>query len=162
MLISLIVVADTQNAIGYKNQLLCHLPADLKYFKALTLGHHIAMGRKTYESIGKPLPNRTNIIISTNPDLVIEGCVTVTSIEQAIQIAKAANETELFIIGGGIIFKQVLGISDKIYLTRIFHQFEADTFFPELGNEWKLTVDDKHEADEKNKFDYSFQVYEKG
>ena len=161
MLISLIVVADIQNAIGLKNQLLCHLPADLKYFKATTLGHHVVMGRKTYESIGRPLPNRTNVVVSNNADLKIDGCVTATSIEQAIQIAENSNETELFITGGGTIYKQAMALADKIYLTRIFHQFEADTHFPSLGNEWKLTVDDRHPADEKNPYEYSFQVYEK-
>jgi dihydrofolate reductase len=150
-----------QNAIGNRNQLLCHLPADLKYFKAVTTGHHIVMGRKTFESIGKPLPNRPNIVISTNPDLKIEGCIVVNSLDEAVSLAKAAGETELMITGGGVIFNQSMAIADRIYLTRIFHTFEADTWFPEMGPEWVLTKDDKHEADEKNAYPFSFQVYEK-
>lgn len=161
MLISLIVVVDTQNAIGYQNQLLCHLPADLKYFKAVTTGHHIVMGRKTYESIGKPLPNRTNIVISRNPDLKIEGCIVVPGLTEAIELAKQAGETDLMITGGGAIFQQAIGLADRLYMTRIFHKFEADTHFPKLGAEWVLTQDDKREADEKNIYPYSFQVYEK-
>jgi dihydrofolate reductase len=161
MLISLIVVVDTKNAIGYQNQLLCHLPADLKYFKAITTGHHIVMGRKTYESIGRPLPNRTNIVISRNPDLKLEGCIVVPDLNEAIALAKQAGETELMITGGGAIFLQALPIADKIYQTRIFHEFAADTYFPELGPEWVQTQDDKREADEKNPYPFSFQVYEK-
>jgi dihydrofolate reductase len=161
MLISLIVVADEKNAIGLRNQLLCHLPADLKYFKAVTSGHHIVMGRKTYESIGRPLPNRTNIVISSNAALKIEGCVVVSSIEEAIELAKLAGETELFITGGGTIYKQALQLANKVYLTRIFHQFEADTFFPDLGTSWELAQDDRQESDEKNPYPYSFQVYQK-
>jgi dihydrofolate reductase len=161
MIISLIVVVDENNAIGNKNQLLCHLPADLKYFRATTTGHHIVMGRKTYESIGKPLPNRVNIVISSNPNLVIEGCIVVPGLTEAINYAANAGETELMITGGGTIFTQVLPLAHKIYRTRIFHSFEADTWFPELGNEWKLTKDEKHEADEKNPYPFSFQVLEK-
>jgi dihydrofolate reductase len=161
MLISLIVVADEQNAIGLKNQLLCHLPADLKYFKAKTSGHHIVMGRKTYESIGRPLPNRVNIIISSNPNLTIEGCRVLGSLQDAIKLATDAGETELLITGGGTIYKQALSIAHKIYLTRIFHQFEADTYFPPLADEWVLTEDNRHESDEKNPYPYAFQVYNK-
>lgn len=161
MLISLIVVADEANAIGLENRLLCHLPADLKYFKSVTTGHHIVMGRKTYESIGKPLPNRTNIVISSNPNLHIEGCIVVQGIQEAINLAADAGETELMITGGGTIYKQAFPLAHKIYLTRIFNKFEADTHFPEMGKEWVLTQDDQHEADEKNAHRYSFQVYEK-
>lgn len=162
MLISLIVVADQNNAIGNQNRLLCHLPADLKYFKAVTSGHHIVMGRKTFESIGKPLPNRTNIVISSNTDLTIPGCVVVTGLQEAITLAAEAGETELMITGGGTIYKQALPLAHKVYLTRIFNRFEADTHFPELGEAWKLIQDDQHEADEKNPYRYSFQVYAKG
>ncbi|MES2780281.1 MAG: dihydrofolate reductase [Bacteroidota bacterium] len=161
MIISLIVVADENNAIGNQNQLLCHLPADLKYFKSLTTGHHIVMGRKTYESIGRPLPNRVNIVISRNVNLQIEGCVVKPTLEAAIEFAKASGETELFITGGGIIFEQSMSMANRIYLTRIFNSFTADTFFPDMGEEWKLKQDEVHEADEKNPYAYSFQVYEK-
>lgn len=161
MIISLIVAADENNAIGNQNQLLCHLPADLKYFKSTTTGHHIVMGRKTYESVGRPLPNRVNVIISRNPDLIIDGCVVKASLEEAITFAKEAGETELFITGGGTIYEQALPIANKVYLTRIHNSFTADTFFPDLGEEWKLKQDELHEADERNAYAYSFQVYVK-
>lgn len=160
MKISIIVAADEQNGIGKNNELLCHLPADLKYFKNLTTGHSILMGRKTYESIGKPLPNRTNIVISRNTNF-IEGCFVFNTIEAGIAYAKTLNETELFIIGGDSIYVQVLNESDTIYLTRTHHVFEADAFFPLLESNWKLSSEIKNLADEKNKFDYSFQVFER-
>ena len=160
MKISMIVSADEQNGIGLNNELLCHLPADLKYFKSLTTGHAILMGRKTYDSIGKPLPNRTNIIISRNTS-TIEGCHVFNRIEASIEFAKNLNETELFIIGGDSIYKQSLSFTNTVYLTRIHHTFNADAFFPSLENDWHLTNEEKHLADEKNQFDFSFQVFEK-
>ncbi len=160
MKISMIVAADEKNGIGKNNELLCHLPADLKYFKNLTTSHAILMGRKTYESIGKPLPNRTNIVISRNTNS-IEGCHVFNSIEAGIDFAKTLNETELFIIGGDSIYKQSLALTQTIYLTRTHHIFEADAFFPSLENDWKLIKETNHLADEKNKFDYSFMVFER-
>jgi dihydrofolate reductase len=161
MKISMIVAADEQNGIGVNNELLCHLPADLKYFKHLTTGHAILMGRKTYESIGKPLPNRTNIVISRNTN-AIECCHVFSSIEAGIAYAKSLNETELFIIGGDSIYKQSLPLTNTIYLTRIHHVFNADAFFPQLDEtNWQLTNEAKHLADEKNKFDYRFMVFER-
>jgi len=162
MIISLILAADEQNGIGKNNQLLCHLPADLKYFKQTTIGHDIVMGRKTYESVGRLLPGRTNIIITRNPDFKIEGAVIANSVEEAIHYAKSHQENELFITGGGEIFKLSMKYTDRIYLTRIHHTFDGDTFFPELDKEkWKQVKEEKHLADEKNKYDYSFLVYEK-
>jgi dihydrofolate reductase len=160
MKISIIVAADEQNGIGKNNALLCHLPADLKYFKNLTTGHSILMGRKTFDSIGKPLPNRTNIVISRNTNS-IEGCFVFNSIEAGIAFAKKLKETELFIIGGDSIYAQVMSETDTIYLTRTHHVFDADAFFPPLASNWKLTHETKNMADEKNKFDYSFQIFEK-
>jgi len=160
MKISMIVAADEENGIGKNNELLCHLPADLKYFKNLTTSHAILMGRKTYESIGKPLPNRTNIVISRNTNS-IEGCHVFNNIEAGINFAKSLNETELFIIGGDSIYQQSLALTHTIYLTRTHHIFEADAFFPSLENDWKLIKETNHLADEKNKFDYSFMVFEK-
>jgi len=162
MIISLILAVDEQNGIGKNNQLLCHLPADLKYFKQTTIGHDIVMGRKTYESVGRLLPGRTNIIITRNPDFKIEGAVIANSVEEAIHYAKSHQENELFIKGGGEIFKLSMKYTDRIYLTRIHHTFDGDTFFPELDKEkWKQVKEEKHLADEKNKYDYSFLVYEK-
>jgi dihydrofolate reductase len=159
MLISLIVATDLNNGIGKSNALLCHLPADLKYFRQTTTGHHIIMGRKTYESIGRPLPNRTNIIISSNRDLLIPGCVVVHSLQAAIDFAKTQGETEVFVTGGGTVYIEALTMAHKIYLTRIQHQFEADTFFPQLDNSWNLKHVEQHDSDEKNAFAYTFETY---
>ncbi|HLP32348.1 MAG TPA: dihydrofolate reductase [Bacteroidia bacterium] len=162
MIISLIVVADEHNGIGKNNQLLCHLPADLKYFKQTTTGHHIVMGRKTYDSVGKPLPNRVNIVITRNSLLSIPGCVVVADLQQAISYAAENGETELFITGGGTIYEQAIGIANRIYLTRIHHNFEADTFFPVIEpTMWKELSSEFNEQDEKNKYDYTFQVLER-
>ena len=159
MKISCIVAADSNNGIGKNNQLLCHLPADLKYFKNLTTHHAILMGRKTFDSIGKPLPNRTNIIVSRS-DLNIEGTYCFNSIDEGISFAKSQNETELFIIGGDSIYKQSMDVLNTVYLTRIHHSFEADAFFPALQEEyWQLNQNEFHAADEKNKFEFSFQTY---
>lgn len=161
MKISLIVAADLNNGIGYNNKLLCHLPADLKYFKKLTTGHHVLMGRKTFESIGKPLPDRTNIVIS-NSVKSINGCEVFSGLSDAINFAKKNNETELFIIGGDSIYKQTLELADYIYLTRINEKFVADSFFPEINIQtWKLEKNDCFEPDDKNHYSYCFQVYKK-
>ncbi len=162
MIISLVVAADLQNGIGVNNQLLCYLPADLKYFRQTTTGHCIVMGRKTYESIGKPLPNRTNIIVTRNAGLSIDGCVVVTSLDDAIEYAKQQNETELMITGGGSIYVDTIKYCDKIYLTRIAHVFNADTFFPEISlDQFKLTKAENHQPDEKNMHPYTFEVWER-
>jgi dihydrofolate reductase len=155
MIISIVVAIAENNAIGKDNQLLWHLPADLKFFKNTTSGKSIIMGRKTYESIGRPLPNRRNIVISTQKGLMIEGCEVVHSIEEAIE--KCKGEGEICIIGGGNIYKQAFHLCNKIYLTLVHHSFDADTFFPELNpSEWKEVWREDHQADEKNKFNYSF------
>lgn len=162
MIISLIVVADEMNGIGKDNALLCHLPADLRYFKQITTGHHIVMGRKTFESVGKPLPNRINVVISGNKDLKCEGCVVVESLQEAIQLAQNSGEVELFITGGGSIYRQAIPLANSIYLTRMHTKFDADTFFPQLDNaEWQLSKSEFHEKDEKNPVDYSFEVYQR-
>lgn len=161
MLVSLIVAVDLNNGIGKSNGLLCHLPADLKYFKQTTSGHHIIMGRKTYESIGRPLPNRTNIIISSNKDLSIPGCIVMHSLQAAIDYASSQGENEVFITGGGTIYSEALPLAEKICLTRIQHVFDADTFFPQLDNNWKLVKSEHHPADEKNVYAFTFETYSK-
>lgn len=163
MIVSIIVAADENNAIGINNQLPWHLPVDLKYFKQLTLGHTIIMGRKTYESIGKPLPGRTSVVITSNKEIVWDGIEKTNSLAAAIEFSKQKNETECFIIGGGMIFKDAIALADKIYLTRIHTSLpEADTFFPALKKaNWKLTTANFVAADEKNKMDCTFEVYEK-
>lgn len=160
MTISIIVAIAENNVIGKDNKLLWRLPADLKYFKELTMGHHIIMGRKTFESIGKPLKDRTNIIITKNILFRAEGCIIVNSLKWALEIAEKKGETEVFIIGGGEIYKQALPLTNKIYLTKIFHRFEGDTFFPTINeNEWILEKHEEHLPDEKNKFPYAFCTY---
>ena|ERR1035437_6664415 len=142
--------------IGNDNTLIWKLPADLKRFKEITTGNTIVMGRKTYESIGRPLPNRRNIIVTRDKNYKVEGCEIVNSIEEALICGD-----NIFIIGGGEIYKQSIGISDKIYLTLIHETFEGDTIFSELGDEWKEINREDHDSDEKNKHKYSFIEYEK-
>jgi dihydrofolate reductase len=162
MKISLVVVVDEMLGIGRDNKLLCHLPADLKYFKRITMGHAIIMGRKTFESIGKALTGRTNIVVTSDKSLVIPGCVMVHSIEEALQVCRKNNETEAFFIGGAQVFNQIMPVADKIYLTLIHEVLEADTFFPEPDiKHWKETSAEFHYADEKNPYDYSFKILER-
>src|SRR5882757_2752929 len=138
MITSIVVAVSQNHAIGKDNKLLWYLPNDLKHFKEITTGHTIIMGRKTYESVGKPLPNRRNIII-TRQDITIEGCEVVKSIEDAL--ALCANEDEVFIVGGAEIYKLAMSKTDRIYLTIIHHSFDADTLFPEIDYmEWKETA----------------------
>ncbi len=161
MNINIVVAADLNNGIGINNALLCHLPNDLKYFKKLTTGFPILMGRNTYLSIGKPLPNRTNIVISKQVN-AIDGCVVFNSIEAGIEYAKQLQVPELFIIGGDSIYKQTLYLADTVYLTRIKHTFAADAFFPELIDvQWKLHSSDCFDADEKHAYSYCFEVYKR-
>ena len=158
--ISIIVAISANNAIGKDNQLLWHLPADLKHFKEITSGHPIIMGRKTYDSIGRPLPNRRNIVITRNKELGIAGVEVVSSIAEAISLC--ANENEVFIIGGAEIYKHALPLTDCIYLTVVHQQYEADAFFPELNeNEWTTIHQEYHEADEKNSVAYTFSTLER-
>ena len=154
MTVSIIVAIAENNAIGKNNQLLWHLPADLKHFKNTTTGHTVIMGRKTYDSVGRPLPNRRNIII-TRQDIKIPGCQVVKSIEDAL--ALSADQDEVFIVGGAEIYKQSIYLTHRIYLTIVHHSFDADTFFPEINyNEWTETARTDHQPDEKNNFPYSF------
>lgn len=155
--ISIIVAADENNAIGKDNSLLCYLPNDLKYFKSITDGYPIIMGRKTFESLPKgALPNRRNIVITQNKDLRFEGCEMCHSVDEAIDLCKGENE--IFFIGGGSIYNIAIDFADSLYLTRIHHRFErVDTFFPAIENEvWKEVSRENYQADEKNKYDYSF------
>ena len=159
-ILSLICAMDKNRLIGNNNQLPWHLPADLKRFKSTTSGHHIIMGRNTYESIGKPLPNRTSVIITRNPAYTADGCIVVNSLEEAIDVAK--NDDTPFIIGGAQIYAKAIEIADKLDITEVHHQFEADVFFPEIDlKKWQETSREKHSADEKNKYDYSFITYQK-
>ncbi len=150
-----------KNEIGFENQLLWHLPKDLKHFKDLTSGHPIIMGRKTYESIGKPLPNRTNIVVSRKKDWFEEGILIVGSLKEAIKFAKKIDE-EVFVIGGGNIYEQTMDIVDKLEVTLVKADLEADTFFPKIDEKiWKKTNEICHEKDEKNGCDFCFQTFER-
>ena len=158
MILSIIVAVADNNIIGKDNRLIWHIPADLKYFKSLTMGAPIIMGRKTYQSIGKPLPGRKSIIITRDNNYSTEGCVVVHSLESAIAAAKEHNEA--FIIGGEQIYRQAMGFADKIYLTRVYESFEGDSFFPEIDTSiWQLTEQKDNEIDDNNKFKYSFLTY---
>lgn len=158
-MISMIWAMGKDNALGCKNRMPWYLPADFAYFKKVTMGKPVVMGRKTFESIGKPLPGRVNVVITRSPDFKPEGCITVDTIEKA----KAyAEDKEAFIIGGAEIYKAFLPIADKLYITEINHTFEADTFFPEIDySRWKLVSREQGPRDVKNPFDYEFLVYER-
>ncbi len=157
-----IVVAMGRNReIGKENQLLWHLPKDLKHFKEITSNHPIIMGRKTYESIGKPLPNRTNIVISRKTDWFEEGILIVGSIKEAIKFAKKIDEN-IFIIGGGNIYEQTIDLVDQLEITWVHATLEADTYFPKIDEKiWRKTDEICHEKDEKNQFDFCFQTFER-
>ena len=149
------------NALGKDNQLIWHLPADLKRFKKTTLNHAVIVGRKTYESLGKPLPNRTNIIITRDKNYQVEGCVIVNSLKEALKAAAEVDENP-FILGGAEIYKQAMPLADKLDITFVHHQFEADVFFPEIDKTiWKETSRENFKADENNKYDYSFVTFER-
>lgn len=157
---TLIAAIGKNNELGKNNDLIWHLPADLKRFKKITSGHHIIMGRNTYESIGKPLPNRTSIIISRNLDYKAEGCIVTNSIEKALEIAK--NDTSPFIIGGAQIYKQALDIVDCLDICKVHEDFDADVFFPEIDlSVWEVIGKEDFLADDKNKHNYSFVKYQR-
>ena len=160
-MITIIVAMGKNREIGADNQLLWHLPKDLKHFKELTSGHPIIMGRKTYESIGKPLPNRTNIVISRKNDQFEEGILIVGSIKEALKFAKKIDEN-VFIIGGGTIYEQTIDLADQLEVTLVDAELKADTFFPKIDEKkWLKTNETTHQKDEKNQFDFSFQTFER-
>lgn len=161
-MITIIAAIAKNNALGKDNDLIWHLPADLKRFKKITSGHHILMGRNTYESIGKPLPNRTTIIITRNPGYVKDGCFIANSLEEALEMAK--DDKQIYIIGGAQIYKYALenNLADALEITLVHQEFEADAFFPEIDKSvWKSIKREDFKADEKNKLDYSFIRFEK-
>ena len=166
MLISLIVAASENNVIGRNNQLPWHLPDDMKFFKDMTMGHCVIMGRKNYDSIPdkyRPLSGRTNIVITRTHGLKIPLVIVAHSLNEAIETAREKKETECFIIGGGEVFKHSMTLCDRIYLTRIHHHIEGDVFFPEFDalKQWKLREETRHDADERNACAMSFQMYER-
>jgi dihydrofolate reductase len=160
-MITIIAAAGLQNELGKDNQIIWHLPDDFKRFKTITSGHYIIMGRKTFESFPKPLPNRTHIVITRNKDYQVpDGCLVVTSIEKAIAVCP--SNVTIFIIGGGEIYKQSMQIADVIELTRVHGSFDADAFFPKIDdNNWKLIQSDFHPKDEKHAYDFTFETFVK-
>lgn len=161
-MVTIIAAIAKNNALGKDNDLIWHLPADLKRFKKITSGHYILMGRNTFESIGRPLPNRTTVIITRNEDYVKNGCFIANSLEEALNIAEA--DEEIYIIGGAQIYKYALenNLADALEITLVHQDFEADAFFPEIDRSvWNAVEREDFNADEKNKIDYSFIRFEK-
>jgi dihydrofolate reductase len=154
----MIAAAAENNALGKDNKIIWHLPNDFKRFKALTSGHHIIMGRKTFESFPKPLPNRTHVVISRQKDYKPDGCIVVDSLEKALDICPQNENT--FIIGGGEIYRLALPFTDKIELTRVHDNYEADAFFPEIDDiEWEIATSDLQSKDEHHLVDFSYITY---
>jgi dihydrofolate reductase len=156
--ISIIAAVAKDRAIGKNNELLWHIPGDLKHFKEITEGHPIIMGQKTFESIGRPLPNRLSIVLNPNESAKNDGCETCPSLEKAIEKAKEINAEEIFIIGGGSVFAQTLGMADRLYLTIVDGEYEADTYFPDFS---EFTDVISEEAGKSNGYTYKFLVLEK-
>lgn len=162
MIISAIVAVASNGLIGRDNNIPWYLPADLKHFKRTTLNHHVIMGRKTFESIGRPLPKRVNIILTRNPFYVASNCVVVHSLQEALEVAENNGESEVFIIGGSEIYQLSLPYLHRIYLTEVELEAPGDTYFPDLQEtEWKVTSCEQHQADDKNQFNYRFKVLER-
>jgi dihydrofolate reductase len=157
-MLSILVAMDKNHIIGKDNQLPWHLPEDLAYFKRMTMGHTIIMGRKTFESIGKPLPGRKNIVVTRNNDYHPCGCEVIHSLNMIQELSR--KEDEIFLIGGAELFKETLAIADRLYITKIEASFDGDTFFPEfVYSDWKLISKEKGLNNAKNPYDYYFSVY---
>lgn len=159
-MITLIAAASENNALGKDNNLLWHLPDDFKRFKQLTTGHHIVMGRKTWESFPKPLPNRTHIVITRNKEYSATGAIIVHTLEDALIYTK--DEAHTYIIGGGEIYALALDVATHIQLTRVHNEFEADAFFPEIDTQiWELKESVFHDKDDRHKYAFTFEIYKR-
>ncbi len=153
----MIAAMGKNRIIGKDNDMPWHLPADLQHFKKTTFGSPIIMGRKTYDSIGRPLPGRLNIILSRNTDLIIDGCSVVSSLDEALLLAKKSDANEIFITGGAHLYNKFLKDSDRLYLTLIDEEFDGDTYFPDYTQyDWKEVARENHQADDNNAHNYSF------
>ena len=163
MRVSIIAAVSTNGVIGLANGLPWCQPTDLKRLKSLTMGHHYIQGRKTYDTVGRPLPGRINIVITRQADFAPEGIVVVHSLEDALRVAEQAGDPEPFVAGGAQIFEQALHRADRMYLTRVHAEVEGDTFFPEFDDvsEWQLVDAEHYDADEKNQYPFSFLTYER-
>ena len=160
MRLSIVVAMDDNRLIGSKNQLPWHLPADLAYFKKLTTGKSILMGRKTYDSIGRPLPNRRNIVITRNSNISIPGCEVVSSIDHALELTK--DDPEVMVIGGASLCEQLLPKINRLYITKIDGEFEGDVFFPKYDDfDWLEVSCESHPKDNSNAYSYKFIVLDR-
>ncbi|MGR3764741.1 dihydrofolate reductase [Rossellomorea sp. NS-SX7] len=160
-MISFIVAMDSNSAIGKNNELPWHLPADLAFFKRVTMGRPIVMGRKTFDSIGKPLPGRENIVVTRDEQYKANECTIIHSVDEISEI-DGGSEKEMFVIGGAEIFKQAFPFADRLYITLIEEEFEGDTYFPPIDlEEWNLTSREKGPKDDKNPYDYYFLTYDR-
>lgn len=160
-MITIVAAIGRNNALGKDNQLLWRLPKDLRHFKELTENHPVVMGRKTYESIGKALPNRTNIVVSRKSGWFEEGILIVSTLKEALKFAKKINEN-IFIIGGGEIYKQTMDQADRLEITLVDANPDADTFFPAIDPKiWQKTDEECFEKDEKNEYSFCFQTFER-
>jgi dihydrofolate reductase len=160
VIVSILVAMDENRGIGREGRLPWRLSSDLKRFKELTMGHHIIVGRKTFESIGKPLPGRETIVVTQDRDYKAAGCFVVHSVEGAIALARERGESELFVCGGAEIYAQVMDGADRLYLTQVHAVVDADTFFPDWdGNSWIEKESSFHKADEKNQYSFTFKVF---
>lgn len=162
MIISIIAAMDENHGIGFDNELPWRLSDDLTRFKKLTMGHHIIMGRITFETIGKALPGRVNIIVTRNRNFQVPGCLVAHSPEDAIEMARNQGDNEVFVIGGSRIFQDTIGIADKLYVTTVHTEGNADIFFPEFNlDDWQVEYSDSFQADESNEFPTTFKVLQK-
>lgn len=162
MILSAIVAISNNNVIGKDNELPWYLPADLKYFKKITINHPVIMGRKSYEAIGQPLPKRTNIVLTQDPFYLSSNILIAHSIEEALALAYDLESDEVFVIGGAMIFEICMPLLDRLYITEIHADFDGDTYFPDWNREeWNLISEEHHSSDKKNEFDYSFKIYER-
>ena len=162
MINSLIVAMDEKRGIGKAGKLPWRLSSDLRRFRELTMGHHLIVGRKTFESIGKPLPGRQMIVVTRNAGFKPEGCLLAGSVQDALSLAQRRGETEVFVIGGAEIYTQTLDAADRIYLTQVHAEVDADTFFPDLNHEaWTATQSTFQPADDKNQYSFTFKLLER-
>lgn len=162
MIVSAIFAVSENNVIGKGNDLPWRMPADLKYFKKTTLGHPVIMGRKSFESIGRPLPGRHNIVLTRDPEYTAEGISVVHTLSEALESAAKEDAEEVFVIGGGQIYEKAFAFCDRLYITRIHSEVEGDVFLPELDfSDWNLISEENHKSDGKNIHDYTFCIYER-
>lgn len=161
MLVSIIVAVSENGVIGKDGHLPWHLSQDLKRFKAITSGHHILLGRKNYEDIGRPLPNRTNIVLSRNPEFSAPGCVVAQSLSEGFRIAESAGESELFVIGGANVYAAALPFAKRLYLTRVLADVDGDVRMPPLGEGWKRVGCERVEKSDRDDFPCLFEVFER-